>query len=330
LEDSTVLARRWFIGSLLAVGMTALVGLTAAAPAPDTTTLKWKFEKDKPFYQEMLSDTTQNMKVAGSEIKNVQKQTFYFSWTPVEQDKDGNWILKQKIEGVKMKIEISGSPPIDYDSTKEGAANTPLGDFFKVLVGSEFKLTIDKDMKVTKIEGREDFIKKLGGANPQMEPLLKQILSEDALKEMADPTFAAIKTSEIKVGDTWNRPSKFDMGPIGKYVNDYKYTYQGKDQANAKLDRIKVDTTVKYEKPDDAAFAGGLPFKIKTAELTPKNPTGYILFDNEKGRVENSESNLELSGKLGIEIGGQTTNVELSQTQKTSSKTTDTNPIAKK
>jgi hypothetical protein len=315
--------------SLYALGLVAVVGLTAATPAADTTTLKWKFEKDKPFYQEMSSDTTQKMKVAGSEINNTQKQTFYFSWTPVEE-KDGTWVLKQKIEGVKMKIEISGSPPIDYDSTKEGAATTPLSDFFKVLVGSEFKLTIDKDMKVTKIEGRDEFIKKLGGANPQMEPLLKQILSEDALKEMADPTFAAVKTGEIKVNDTWERPSKFDMGPIGKYNNVYKYTYQGKDQGNNKLDRIKVDTTVKYEKPDDAAFGGGLPFKIKTAELTPKNATGFVLFDNEKGRVEGSESNLELSGKLGIEIGGQTTNVELSQTQKTSVKTTDTNPVAKK
>jgi hypothetical protein len=240
LEDWTVLARRWLVRSLVALGLFVAVSLTAAAPAADMTTLKWKFEKDKPFYQEMSSDTTQNMKVAGSDIKNVQKQTFYFSWTPVEQDKDGNWILKQKIEGVKMKIEISGSPPIDYDSTKEGAATTPLGDFFKVLVGSEFTLTIDKDMKVIKIEGRDDFIKKLGGANPQMEPLLKQILSEDALKEMADPTFAAVKTGEIKVNDTWERPSKFDMGPIGKYNNLYKYTYQGMDQGNTKLDRIKV------------------------------------------------------------------------------------------
>jgi len=80
------------------VGLLTVVGLTTAAPAADTATLKWKFEKDKPFYQEMSSETTQNMKVAGSDIKNVQKQTFYFSWTPVEQDKDGNWVLKQRLK----------------------------------------------------------------------------------------------------------------------------------------------------------------------------------------------------------------------------------------
>jgi len=307
-----------------------VVGLTAAAPAPDTATLKWKFDPKSPFYQEMTSETTQNMKVAGSDIKNEQKQTFYFSWTPVEQDKDGNWILKQKIEGVKMSIKISGSPDIVYDSTKEGASSTPLGEFFKVLDGSEFKITINKDMKVAKVEGREDFIKKLGGANPQMEPLLNKILSEDALKEMADPTFAAIPPTEVTKDKPWQRPSKFDMGPIGKYSNTYKYTYQGKDSANAKLDRVKVDITVKYEKPDETAAGAGLPFKIKSAELTPKNSTGFILFDNEKGRVESAESTLDMDGTLDIEIGGQVTKVELKQVQKASAKTSDTNPIAKK
>jgi hypothetical protein len=320
-----VYSRRWLIASLF------VVGLTVPAFGQDKVTLKWKFEKDKPFYQEMASETTQNMKVQGSEIKNTQKQTFYFSWTPIEQDKEtGNWKIKQKIDGVKMSIEISGSPPITYDSTKtEGAANTPLGEFFKVLVNSEFTLTVNKDMKVIKVEGRDDFIKKLGAANPQMEGLLKQILSEEALKEMADPTFAAIPTKEIAVGDKWERQSKFDMGPIGRYDNKYKYTYEGKDKTNNKLDRIKIDMEIQYAMPDPNAPTGGLPFRIKKADLKAKKADGFILFDNDKGRVENSEQNLDLSGKLDIEIGGQTTTVDLSQTQKMTVKTTDTNPIKK-
>jgi hypothetical protein len=321
----TVLSRRWLIASLF------VVGLAVPAFGQDKATLKWKFEKDKPFYQEMASETTQNMKVQGSEIKNVQKQTFYFSWTPLEQDKEsGAWKIKQKIIGVKMNIEISGTPPISYDSTKtEGAGSTPLGEFFKVLVGAEFTITVDKNMKVTKVDGRSEFIKKLGTANPQMEGLLNQILSEDALKEMADPTFAAIPVKEIAVGEKWEKPSKFDMGPIGKYENTYKYTYEGKDKTNAKLDRIKVETVVVYKKPDDTVSSGGLPFKIKKAELTAKKADGFNLFDNEKGRVESSEQNLDLSGKLDIEIGGQTTTVELSQTQKMTVRTTDADPTKK-
>jgi RNA polymerase sigma factor (sigma-70 family) len=146
--------------------------------------LKRSFEKGTTFSQVMTTQTKQTMKVMGSEIVQNQEQTFYFSWTPVKQDGD-NWIVKQKIEGVKMTIDIGGNK-VEYDSTKEQSGTNPLADFFKALVGAEFTLTIDKNMKVTKIEGREKFLEGLGKANPQMKPLLEQILSEEALKEMAD------------------------------------------------------------------------------------------------------------------------------------------------
>jgi hypothetical protein len=299
-----------------------MVGAAVPAFAQDRTTLKWKSVKDWPFYQEWSSETTQTMKVAGSEIKNVQKQTFYFKWTPIAQDNQGNWVLKQKIERVKINIEISGSPPVTYDSDKPGRGSSPLDRFYDLFVGSEFNVMISKDMKVYKIEGQEELIKKLKDDSPEVERLLNQILSEDALKEMADPAFAAIPTKEIKVGDAWERRSKVDMGPIGKYAITHKYAYQGKDKDKPTLDRINVDMNIKYEEPDDTTFAGGLPFKIKTAVLTLKNATGYILFDNEKGRVESSKSTLDLTGNLEIEIGGQTTMVALTQSQRTSIKTT--------
>src|SRR5262249_34771341 len=131
--------------------------------AQDKTELKWKFEKGKPIYQELTTETNQEMKVMGMEVKQKQKQTFYFSWTPVEQ-KDKDWIIKQKIEGVKMEIEIGGNK-IAYDSEAPGAGNNPLADFFKAIKGSEFTLTVGPDMKVTKVEGRKEFIDKLGATN---------------------------------------------------------------------------------------------------------------------------------------------------------------------
>jgi hypothetical protein len=294
--------------------------------------LKWKFEKDKPFYQEMTTKTKQTMKVMNSDVVQDQEQTFIFSWTPVNQEKDGGWTIKQTIEGVKMKINIGGQN-IEYDSTKDTNATNPLGDFFKQLVGSSFTLTLDKDMKVTKVEGRSEFIKKLVTANPQMEPLLNQILSEQALKEMADPTFAAVPNSDKKKGETWDKDSKLDMGPIGTYENKYKYTYEGKNTEGSdqdkKLDKIKVETTLKYTPPGEAANSP-LPFKIKSADLTSKNANGTILFNVDKGRIESSKQSLTLSGKLKIEIGGQTTDVDLTQDQTTEVKTTDTNPVQKK
>ncbi len=313
---------RW-LAALAVPATLALAGLFAPAADDGGTKLAWKFEKDKAFYQTMETTTEQTMKVMGSDIKQVQKQTFYFSWTPVKQDGD-NWDIEQKIEGVKMHIEIGGQP-IDYDSTKEQATSSALSEFFKQLVGSKFTLTVNKDFKVTAIKGRDEFLKKLTGANPSMEALLKQILSEEALKEMADPTFAAIPNKDVKKDDKWDKTSKLDMGPIGKYENTYHYTFEGPDKD--KKQKIKVATDLKYTAPGESAAGGGLPFKIKSADLTSKDAGGSILFDADKGRVEESNMSVTLTGKLSIEIGGQATAVDLDQKQTTKVTTSDTNPI---
>jgi hypothetical protein len=303
--------------------------------AGDKANLKWKFEKDKAFYQKMETNTDQTMTVNNNTVKQTQKQTFYFSWK-VDKVEGDTVVLTQKILGVAMDIDIGGSK-IAYDSTatnpNNAAANAqnPLSEFFKQLVGSEFKVTLDtKTLKVTKVEGRQEFLDKLVKANPQMKPLLDQILSEKALVEMAEPTFAVLPTEPQAKGGSWVRKTSLDMGPIGKYDNEYKYTYEGKDETPKKEDKIKVDTTLKYTPPTgDAAGVGGLPFKIKSADLKSTNATGMVYFDEAKGRVDRSNLSLDLKGELSIEIGGQTTKVELQQTQKTNVETSDEDPLKK-
>ena len=297
---------------------------------PTKVTLAWKFEKNKPFYQTMKTTTTQTMKVMNNDVTQKQEQTFYFSWTPVEE-KEGKWVLEQKILGVKMDIDIGGSP-IKYDSTSAAAnnASNPLSEFFKALVGSTFKITLDpKTLKITKIDGRKEFVDKLVNANKQMQPLLEKILSEDALREMAEPTFAVISNDAVEKGKTWKKETKLDMGPIGSYKNEYTYTYEGTDD-KSKTDKIKVDTKLTYTPPEKADGVGGLPFRIKSADLTSKNATGTVWFNRDKGRVDKSDMSLDLTGKLEIEIGGQPTKVELTQNQKTEISTSDTNPVEPK
>jgi hypothetical protein len=318
----TVLRSRCFIGMVLAFG------LVVPAFGQDTVDLKWKFEKGKTFYQEISTETKQDMNVMGMNVSQNQKQTFYFSWTPEQQnDQDKSWTIKQKIEAVKMDIQIGGNP-ITYDSTKDTGTTNPLSEFFKALVGTEFRLTISPDMKVTKVEGRDEFIKKLVSANPQMQQLLNQVLSDDALKQLADPAFAVVPNRTVKKGESWERKTSLNMGPVGSYDTTHKYTFEGLDEKDKNLARIKVETTLKYVPPTGAA-ATGLPFQIVGGTLDSKEAGGTILFDISKGRVSSSTITLKLDGMLKIQISGMQNDVKLSQTQTTTMKTSDENPIKK-
>jgi hypothetical protein len=313
---------RWF-GSLVVLAGAALLA-TLPALAQNGEKWEWKaFEKGKTFYQELKTETTQMMKVMGQEVKQTQEQTFYISWTGGDP-KDGKLVVQQKIIGVKMKIDIGGVN-IAYDSTDDKQANNPMTDFFKKLLDADLKLTIDpKEMVVTKIEGHEELVKKLGATNPQMEPLLKSILSEQALIQMAEPTWGAFPVAGVKKGGTWSKKSKLNLGPIGNYETNYTYTYEGPDKGGEK---VKVDATLTYTPPTEK---GGLPFAIKEATLKSKEGTGSAIFDKAKGRFESSTMKMKLEGTLKIEVGGMETTVELTQDQTATVKSYDDNPIKKK
>jgi hypothetical protein len=285
--------------------------------------LEWKFKENTPFFQEITTKTVQEMKIAQQTINQTQTQTFWFSWKPTKYDKDKKtWTIVQTIEGVKLDIQIGGNT-ISYDSAKDTGQNNPLAEFFKQLVGSEFTITVDKDMKIVgKIEGKEKFIDKLTKANAQMEALLKEILNDDAFKQMVDPTFSALPTVEEFKKKEWTREATLNMGPIGKYKTRYTYKYEGKDPSNKELDKISVTAKLDYTKPD-AKVTSSLPFKIEDAKLESKKSSGTIRFNTKVGQIASSQMDLEMTGTLKIAIGGTTTDVQLTQTQTVNVKTAD-------
>lgn len=296
-------------------------------PAPGNSTFSWKaFEKGaKPFYQKLTTKTEQSMKVMGQDIKQTQEQTFFLSWTP-KDPVGGNWVVTQKIEGVVMAISIGGAK-FDYDSRKNNPAN-PMKDFFDNLLKAQLTYTVDpKTMTVTKIEGAQELIKSLGGTNPQMENLLRTLLNEDALKQMADPTWGAFPTKAVNKGDSWNRESKLNLGNIGTYDTKFTYTYAGAEKG---MEKIDIKTSLAYAAPSkEAKDAARLPFTIKEVKNQGKNEgSGSAWFDPKAGRFAKVETKMDLSLTLVIEVGNVETEVVLNQTQNAIAETSESNYLS--
>lgn len=318
------------------VGVLLFTGLVATTAAQDKQKFEIKFEKDKPFYQDMTTEVTQVIKVqGGSDLTQKHKQTFLFKWTPVAQAGD-KWTLKEVIEGVKMTIDVAGNQ-IEYDSTNPPAAgagtNQNLADLFGRLVGSEFTVTIGKNGVVEKVEGKDEFLKKLQAVNPNMEQILRKMLTDEALKQMSDPSFGLTPPAEKAVGETWEKKTTLGLGPIGSYEVVYKFTYKGKDPVKKELDRVEVATDLTYKPPTEPTE--GLLFKIKGGDLKTEAPKpdakpNFILYNPKTGRIEESSVSVKLKGNLNVTIGGTDTNVELFQEQTTTVKTSDKSFIPEK
>jgi hypothetical protein len=296
--------------------LAGLVGLTTAAPLPPRAVFGWKFVPGRPIRQEMVTDTQQKMVVAGQTIEQTQKQTFIFVSTPEKKLPDGTWLIRQKIEAIRMSIDIGGNK-VEYDSAKKGEAN-PLAEFFDALLTVEFRMRLDAERGIVGVEGREEFVEKLAKASPQMKPLLQTILTDEALKEMGAQTFAAPPPT-LKVGEAWERASRLELGPIGTYAGKYRYT---PIKSQGSMQTYRLDTVDFRYHPPQGDFEG-LPFKIKAADLRAETTHGEIQYNLARGRVERITHRLSLNGTMNIEIGGQVTEVKLEQMQTTTCRSLD-------
>jgi uncharacterized protein DUF6263 len=304
---------------------------------PNAKAFQLKLEKDKKFYQEMNTSVKQSIKVQGQELNQSQESNFQFKWTPIKQEAE-KWFVEQEVEGLKMSIDISGNV-ITYDSSKQDggvtSGNPTLTQFFKALVGTKFTAVLDKNQKVEKVEGKDKFISDLGAGSPQMETLLKRIMTDDALKQMCDPSFGLTPDAPKKLNDTWTKDSSLDLGPIGTYQVKYTFKYvpltdeDKKDDKKKDTDKIEVESNLVYTAPK--ANPDGLLFRIKEGKLTSTNPTkGAIYFDSKNQRIQSAEISIKLKGDLTVTIGGTDTKVELDQEQKTKITTQDSSFAGKK
>jgi hypothetical protein len=344
LTAAVVLALGLLGGAASLAHRAAAVEPHAPAPAGEDAEpgqlFRLRFHEGRPFYQEVTTTTRQTLKVMGQGVNQDQRQTFYFRWTPAERRPDGGWVLMQRLEGVKMDLDIGGNK-IEFDSTRGGSVNNALTDFYKALLGSEFRVTLDRRFKVRKVESGENLLQKREAALDYIEGRKNLLEKPQAARGFAPPAasptaalnwepvpadierfFPALPEEPVRPGDSWARKNTVDIGTLGTYQATHVYTYEGRE---GNLDRISVETTLK-DRPLPAKD-GGLPFAVKDTKLDRASGTGTILFDSVAGRVVRMDLELSLEGPMTIAIGREEAGVELGLKQHITVKTTDANPL---
>jgi hypothetical protein len=281
------------------------------------------FQKNKPFFQEIVTETSQNMKVAGQNIVQKQSQTLVIKWAPKSRGKNGNWVIAHKIERVRISIEIAGNK-ITYDSDKNNNPNDALGKMFQHLVGAEVESTVGPNMAIRKVKGIAPIQKKLEQTAAGVAAFMGGL--EDYFKQTLASALVPLPDKAGKKGDPWLVDIVREMPPIGISRSKTRYTYQGKQGTFDKI-QVKI-TSILFQRPGGAKNAK-LPFSIKMINLGGDSANGMILFDANKKRLDSADTVIKLDGKVTIAIGGMDTEVELAQTQRTKVKIMDKLPAKK-
>jgi hypothetical protein len=293
------MVRRFSAGAVLLL-------LAAAAPAAAQTTLQLKFKQGDKFYMEEVNTVRQTIDYMGKQTSTIETTTVY-GFTVQKADKDGT-VLQQKIESMKVKTDGSGQTA-DMDK---------MGPLFK---GTTFTITLDPSGRVTKFEGYEDMIKKLGEGREMMARMLKSILNEEFMKQSAAQAFGYLPTNPVNEGDTWRREWFVPLGPLGTFKAEHTYKYEGHTDEGEKI-TFNSRMTYQPPKPDNQLPA----FKIVKGDLTAENAKGTMLFDNKAGRLVRQQMDMGIKGTMTIDVLGKEETMALDQKQTSTIKVTEKNP----
>jgi hypothetical protein len=283
------------------VGLVALVA--GGASAADPVALRWKLAKGDTFYVRTVNEMQQTIGVLGQNMEQNQTSTSVARFKVLDATADGGLTVEQTI----TKVDIVGNLP--------GAA-----DQAGKMKGATLTFTLDKDYKVTKVDGYDKYIEQISGGNDQAAQVVKAATSEETLKVSVEDMLNPGPGKPVAPGDKWTRETKLPLGPLGTFAVNARYTLDGVDAGAAKVS-YDADATFTAGKGGD-----GLPFQITKGEMKADKYTGTMTFDTAAGRLKESSQNVKLGGALTVSAMGQEIELTFQQTLKVTSSVTATDP----
>lgn len=270
------------------------------AETPAQVKLAWSLRKGDTFYQETATRLRQTTRVRGQETRQEAQYVTRSSFTVQERGMDGSLTLEQKIESIT---------PGDKTELTSAAAR-----LLREMQGAVLTYTLSPDLRVQRIEGYDELMKRLAGDDASALKVTQTLLSRESLQNAVEEAFAFLPREPIRPGHSWERRLTTSLGPIGAVTGRQIYTYEGVEPGDgSRLHSIRLDLQLEYLPP--RAEAGILPFQVERGELRVVGGKGRLWFDSYAGRLVRSEMNLKIVGTLVLSVQGQQYTLELEQDQ---------------
>ncbi|MBL8867288.1 MAG: hypothetical protein JNK93_17155 [Planctomycetia bacterium] len=271
--------------------------------------LRWKLKEGDTFYAKTVTTMEQTVTAMGRDIEQKQEQTTVHRYK----------VLKASDKSYTVEQTVLQS------ITESNLAPGGLGDLDKKMKGATFTVELDANLKVTKIAGVQELVKKLGEDNPLLKQVLSNMLNDNLMKKGIEDVFRCGPDRAVKVGDSWKRDESIPLGPLGELSMKQEYKLAKSKDA---IEEITYGGEAKYGPPKDAAAGGGgLPFTVAKADLKTDKFSGTLLFDSKAGRTKENKVEMNLSGTMSVKVGELEVDMDLKQKLVTKTTLTEKSPV---
>lgn len=275
--------------TILALAMMAVAPSQVAAQEP----LRWKFEKGEKLDYNMVQDMTIGSKGGPQGDQNVtMHQELDMTWDVQDVNAEGDAVIHQKIDRVKMKMTLP--PPmgaIEYDTSSEAEPVGPAAMFaplYKAMTKGAFEITMTSRGEIKDVKIPDEVATAIKNS-PGM-AAMGEMATADGFKKMISQGSLVLPQEAPEPGHEWSTKIEVNNPMAGKQIVETTYTYK---------DTKEVDgvTYAVFEPSIEMSFEGA-PLKI-----TEQTSNGEILFNVPEGRL--ASSNLAQQVTIDQPGGGQ-------------------------
>lgn len=299
--------------SVLAILFFILVAAQSST-AQEKYTLKSAYP---PGRYEMVTDIDMDMTMdmGGAKMPMKQKQTQYITIDAAERSSDGTQKIVQEITRIAMSGKMM---MIDtkYDSADPDAEKSPM-KMMGAMVGMKLTMTFDKDGKMIKMEGIDEFFEKLS-KHPdypkQVTEMLEKQMTDESLTKSFDVMREMMPKTPVGIGETWKTEGSSEMPILGKIKTNLENTLKEiKTENGRKLAVIVSKSILRSEEPKEIENMG---IKMTFVKMDMSGETAALV-DLESGLLQKSVSDITMAMELEADAGGKAMTQKMTGTTKT-------------
>jgi hypothetical protein len=269
----------------------------SAAGAGGAEALRWKFQAGETLRFSIENKSVMTAKATGTERKSTQTQTVEMSWKVQAVDPSGTADITQRMDRIRLRVEMPPLMPLDYDSaTTKGdpPGFEAITRQVRSLVGAEFSFKLKPNGEITDVKLSPETLKRLRDTVPAGSPdaeISEKAIKDSLLVQLSPPS---LPQGPIEPGKSWTpTPTRMPL-PFATLVIDKTFTYQGPDPKSPNLLLVDIGTSVKVEPVE-----GG---DVK-ATIRKQEGKGTMNFDGQAGRLVNMRLSQAMDMSLVLQMG---------------------------
>ena len=225
----------------------------------------------------------------------------------VKSASDGGVRLEMTIERVAVKLQAPMFAPMGWDTDGvDPPHGTPaLGKVLSTMRGKSYTVRLDAGHQVTTVEGLEAIRAPLKAAEqslPAVIPILLMLDEESVRKDWVEAKLVLYPMRRVKVGDTWTRSIREDLGEAGELLVTYTCgVAEIKSEHGHRVALIDIAANFRQE-GERAPATGpmGMSLRFKNGALS-----GEAKFDALRGYYLHNQSTADLTLVATISDGNQ-------------------------